>query len=342
MKLFFLALGLAISVSLRAPAQVAVEVVLEQEQFLPSESMPVAVRIKNRSGQPLHLGAEANWLTFDVEGADGLIVLKNAEVPVVGEFELNSSQVATKRVDLAPYFGMTQPGRYHVTATVRVKAWGTEIASPVKNFDVITGARIWSQDFGMPPSDGATNRPPEVRKYTLQKANYLRAQLRLYVEVSDAAESHVFKVVNIGKTVSFSTPEIQLDRLSNLHVIWQSGATVGKKLETQRQQGLLTQGKARGRIDREAIKGCTIAEAAGALGHGVQPPRSRVIEFVAHIDRGALLTETAQREVGRADVLEGRPFADAVHHPARAAPGPRRPRAAAARSAQSTRARRAR
>jgi hypothetical protein len=224
MKLFFLALGLAISVSLRAPAQVAVEVVLEQEQFLPSESMPVAVRIKNRSGQPLHLGAEANWLTFDVEGADGLIVLKNAEVPVVGEFELNSSQVATKRVDLAPYFGMTQPGRYHVTATVRVKAWGTDIASPVKNFDVITGARIWSQDFGMPPSAGATNRPPEVRKYTLQKANYLRGQLRLYVEVSDATESHVFKVVNIGKTVSFSTPEIQLDRLSNLHVMWQSGA----------------------------------------------------------------------------------------------------------------------
>ena len=224
MKLFFLALGLAISVSLRAPAQVAVEVVLEQEQFLPSESMPVAVRIKNRSGQPLHLGAEANWLTFDVEGADGLIVLKNAEVPVVGEFELNSSQVATKRVDLAPYFGMTQPGRYHVTATVRVKAWGTEIASPVKNFDVITGARIWSQDFGMPPSAGATNRPPEVRKYTLQKANYLRAQLRLYVEVSDATESRVFKVVNIGKTVSFSTPEIQLDRLSNLHLVWQSGA----------------------------------------------------------------------------------------------------------------------
>lgn len=224
MKLFFLALGLAISVSLRAPAQVAVEVVLEQEQFLPSESMPVAVRIKNRSGQPLHLGAEANWLTFDVEGADGLIVLKNAEVPVVGEFELNSSQVATKRVDLAPYFGMTQPGRYHVTATVRVKAWGTDITSPVKNFDVITGARIWSQDFGMPPSAGATNRPPEVRKYTLQKANYLRAQLRLYVEVSDATESRVFRVVNIGKTVSFSTPEIQLDRLSNLHLVWQSGA----------------------------------------------------------------------------------------------------------------------
>ena len=62
-------------------------------------------------------------------------------------------------------------------------------------------------------------------KYTLQKANYLRTQLRLYVEVSDPAEAQVFKVVNIGKTVSFSTPETQIDRVSNLHVLWQSGAS---------------------------------------------------------------------------------------------------------------------
>ena len=34
----------------------------------------------------------------------------------------------------------------------------------------------------------------------------------------------MFKVVNIGKTVSFSTPETQLDRFSNLHLLWQSGA----------------------------------------------------------------------------------------------------------------------
>jgi hypothetical protein len=58
----------------------------------------------------------------------------------------------------------------------------------------------------------------------LQKANYLRTQLRLYVEVSDPSESQVFKVLNIGKTVSFSTPDAQLDRSSNLHVLWQSGA----------------------------------------------------------------------------------------------------------------------
>lgn len=220
MKTFFWSLILAALTCFRASAQVTVEVVLEQEQFLPSEAVPVAVRITNRSGQPLHLGAEVNWLTFDVESADGSIVIKNAEVPVVGEFDLGSSQMATKRVDLAPYFGITKPGRYRIVATVRIKDWHAETASPAKNFDVITGARLWSQDFGVPTSAGA----PEVRKYTLQKANYLRKQLRLYVEVSDAAEARVFKVVSIGKTVSFSSPETQLDRFSNLHVFWQSGA----------------------------------------------------------------------------------------------------------------------
>ena len=224
MKTFRLALVLAALTWYEASAQIAVEIVLDQDQFLPSEKVPTAVKITNRSGQPLHLGTDANWLTFAVESGDGFIVVKKSEVPVLGEFNLNSSEMATKWVDLAPYFDLTRPGRYHVVATVRVKDWRAETASPAKNFDVITGARVWAQEFGVPALTGATNSAPEVRKYTLQKANYLRQQLRLYVEVSDVAESRVFNVVSVGKMVSFSSPEPLLDRYSNLHVIWQSGA----------------------------------------------------------------------------------------------------------------------
>jgi hypothetical protein len=209
-----------------ASAQVNVEVAMDQEQFLPSETVPVAVHITNRSGESLHLGADPGWLTFSVESADGFVVVKNAEVPVLGEFDLGSSEVATKRVDLAPYFTLSRQGRYRVIATVRIKNWNSEINSSPKNFDVIDGARLWSQDFGVPSSAGATNGAPEVRKYTLEEANYLRSQLRLYVQVSDESEAHVFKVVAVGKMVSFSTPETQLDRFSNLHVLWQSGASV--------------------------------------------------------------------------------------------------------------------
>src|SRR6266404_7912813 len=90
-------------------AQVTVEVTQQQEQFLPGESLPTAVRITNRSGQTLRLGGEEDWLTFSIESREGTVVSKTGDAPVVGEFTLESSKVATKRVDLTPYFSLTQP-----------------------------------------------------------------------------------------------------------------------------------------------------------------------------------------------------------------------------------------
>jgi len=160
MKISLPILALVLLTFCRASAQVDVEVVMDQEQFLPSESVPVAVRVTNRSGQPLHLGADADWLTFNVESVDGFIVMKNAEVPVLGEFDLGSSQVATKRVDLQPYFDLKRQGRYRIVATLRIKAWSVETPSLPKEFDVISGAELWSQDFGVPIPAGVTNQPP--------------------------------------------------------------------------------------------------------------------------------------------------------------------------------------
>lgn len=217
--------GLAVTSILNAPAQVTVSLTLDQDQFLPSEALPVAVHITNQSGQTLHLGADPDWLTFSVEAADDFIVVKKSDPPVQGEFELDSSQVATKRVDLEPYFDLKRPGHYRISATVHIKDWGVDITSPPRGFDVISGAKLWSQVFGVPLPSGVTNRPPEVRKYTLEEANYLHSQLRMYVQVSDESGAIIFKVRPIGLMVSFSQPEAQLDRFSNLHVLYQSGAT---------------------------------------------------------------------------------------------------------------------
>jgi len=220
MKIFLVAV-LALTAFFRASAQVSVELALDQEQFLPNEAVKLAVKITNRSGQPLHLGADANWLTFSVESDNSYVVIKNAEVPVVDEFDLESSQMATKRVDLQPYFVMGRPGRYKVIATVRIKEWALTVNSAPKRFDIINGAELWSQEFGVMV---ATNTAPEPRKYTLVEANYLREQLRLYVQVSSGDGAHVFKVAVLGTLVSFSAPEAQVDRVSQLHVLWQTGA----------------------------------------------------------------------------------------------------------------------
>jgi hypothetical protein len=226
MKIFLVSI-LALLAFFRASAQVSVEVTLEQDQFLSGEALPVAVKITNRSGQPLHLGADASWLTFSVESVDGFVVIKNAEVPVSGEFDLASSQLAIKRADLAPYFVISKPGRYHIIATLRIKDWSVEVSSSAKPFDVIAGAKLWEQEFGVPAAtNGAPEmRKPEMRKYVLEQANYLQSQLRLYMQVSDATESRIYKVAALGPMVSFGQPEAQVDRFGNLHVLWQSGSS---------------------------------------------------------------------------------------------------------------------
>ena len=224
MKYFGPTLGFLLAVLLNLPAQVAVEVTMDQEQFLPGEAVPAAVRITNRSGQTLRLGADPDWLTFSLESRDGFIVFKTGEVPVTGEFALESGNRATKHVDLAPYFNLTRLGHYQIVATVHIKEWDGLVAGAPKGFDVVEGAKLWSQEFGVPPPAGATNQTPEVRKYILQQANYLRTQLRLYLRLTDAAESKVFRVVPIGPMVSFGNPERQLDSHSNLHLLYQTGA----------------------------------------------------------------------------------------------------------------------
>lgn len=199
-----------------------VEVTTEQDEFLPGEAIPVVVRITNRSGETLKLGRGEGWLKFSIEARDGYVAFKNGDAPVAGEFTLQSSERATVRVNLAPYFQLPQAGRYTITATVTVPEWGRQISSAPKGFDVIQGARLWEQAFGMPRAPGDTNAAPEMRRYALQEANYLRSRLTLYVQVMDSS-GKINKVLPIGPMLSFGQPDPEVDKMSNLHVLYQNG-----------------------------------------------------------------------------------------------------------------------
>jgi hypothetical protein len=220
MKILFIA-GFTLLAFFRAAGQVSMDLALDQDEFLPNEPIRLAVKITNTSGQQMHLGADPRWLTFSMETADGTVVVKNGEVPVVEEFDLESSQMATKHVNLQPYFQITRPDRYKVIATMHVKEWGLTVNSAPIHFDIIQGAELWSQNFGVVVG---TNGPPESRKYTLIKASYLQKQLRLYVQVSSNDSENILRVAALGPLVSFSAPEEEVGRSSQLHVLWQTGA----------------------------------------------------------------------------------------------------------------------
>jgi hypothetical protein len=203
-----------------ASAQIQVELILNQEQFLVAESIPVKIRITNLSGQPVQLGQDPDWLTFQVQNLERPSEVRVAKIPTNEPYTLQSAKTVVRQLDLIPFFDFSRPGQYTIAASLRIKNWNQEFFSNAKSFDVSTGFRVWEQEFGVPTS----NAPPEMRKYALLQANYVK-RLMLYLRLTDASESRVYCVMPIAPLVSFSRPEAQMDQESNLHVLSQAGAS---------------------------------------------------------------------------------------------------------------------
>jgi hypothetical protein len=219
MQSFLYSLGVLLLTLVSLNAQVSVEILLDQEQYLKDESLPVKVRITNRSGKALKLGREADWVSFAIENRDGREVPRLSEVPVKEEFSLQSSMVGTRRVDLTPHYDLNAEGQYTVTATVRIPEWNQELVTKPKKFEIVRGTPLWSQAIGLPAGNNAA---PEVRKYILQQAHLKR--LTLYLRITDDTEGTTHRLLPVGPLVSFSRPEPQVDKDSNLHLLFQTGA----------------------------------------------------------------------------------------------------------------------
>ena len=188
MQKIFSALGLLAGAA-SALAQVNVEVVFDQEQFLRSESVPLRVRISNFSGQTLHLGYEPDWLKFNVTGEDGKELPTSGRIPLAKPFSLDSAKTVSLSADLMPYYELSAAGHYKVSVQARVPELEKEVVAKPKGFDIISGTKLWEREVGVP---GVT--PPVVRKFALQQATFLK-QSRLYARVTDASEAAVLRVL---------------------------------------------------------------------------------------------------------------------------------------------------
>lgn len=222
MKILFSVVLMFLAGAAGLPAQVSVELLTTQTQYIPGEAIPVLVRISNQSGQTLTMGQDNEWLTVSVEARDGSLVPRLAELPVEGQFTLESSQLGKKVLDIAPGFDLTRQGNYNVTATVKLPQWQRWISSSPLAISIIKANTIWEQECGVPGSNDGSGAP-EVRKFALQQANYMK-NLRLYVRITDASGTKIFKLINVGSQVSFNTPEAQIDKTSRLHLLHQTGA----------------------------------------------------------------------------------------------------------------------
>jgi hypothetical protein len=214
-------LGLALLAAGVGRAQVSVELSFDQDSYLPHERCLGEIRITNFSGRPLKFSAESDWFDLNVESEDGYIVAKLADVPAAEEFEIPSAARGKRRVDLAPCFNLSEPGRYKVSVSVRLPQLNLDVLSNPVTINIMSGAPLWEQAVGVPGTGEGTVL--EVRRYSLLQTND-RKRLALYVRVTDENERRVFRVFPLGGLLSFSRPDAQVDRQGRLHVLFQTGS----------------------------------------------------------------------------------------------------------------------
>ncbi|MCX7872653.1 MAG: hypothetical protein N2487_05150 [Verrucomicrobiae bacterium] len=216
----------AITIGHTAIAQIKVDLSFPQEQYLAYEPIIAVLKISNQSGQSIKFKNDDDWLDFSLQTKSGRIIPKATNIREQEDFELQSGEAATIRIDIQPFFKPTDPGKYAATATVKIKNWDKTFTTEQTMLDIVTGIKIWEKEFGV-PVDNETKEAPDVRKYALLMANF-KQNLRLYFRLSSADEGVIYKMTFLGNLTSISRPETNLDKFNNLHILHQFGAKMFK------------------------------------------------------------------------------------------------------------------
>lgn len=204
-----------------AGAQVDISLSFKKDFFLADEAMLAELTIVNYSGRSIVLGEKADWLTFSIESSRNKTLSAERPLDIYGRFEIPNAGSGIRRVHLVPSFRLQEQGSYQIKATVVLPELGFKKSSEAVEVNILSANLLWEREFGLVSS--ADGKPPEIRRYELMRSINEKS-IELYVRVSSQYRESIFGVYSLGNVVSFGEPERQVDRLSNLHVLFQNGA----------------------------------------------------------------------------------------------------------------------
>jgi hypothetical protein len=216
----FLAVFIALVVSLNAHAQLSVQLKMDRDSLLLFESIPVIVNVRNFSGRTIELSNQdgAPWLSFVISDEAGATISALGNQFVADAVKIAPGSTVSLTVNLLPHYDLRQRGGFIARAVVAGD--GTQVMSAPVNFSIMNGQEIWKQTIGLPPVEGQTNE--EYRTYSLQLRRTDNEDV-LYVSVQDVARSLVYGVIPLGEFITMGEPSARADNAGYLHVLYRSG-----------------------------------------------------------------------------------------------------------------------
>jgi hypothetical protein len=207
-------LGLVLLVP--AIAQMQVDVALKRSLYMVYEPLICTVTITNLSGGTLTLEdtPREKWFGFQIETVDGRplppinLDYQNQTV------EIGAGQRLSRSINITPLYPLSEFGTYRVRAAIYVSQLGKYFVSPQLNVEITEGRQLWQQTVGVPEGLGQG----KARTFTIL-AHRLPRTTMLYLRVEDKEAGVIYCTTQIGRFITFASPDIELDGANQIHIL---------------------------------------------------------------------------------------------------------------------------
>ncbi|MDD5200684.1 MAG: hypothetical protein PHC88_12885 [Terrimicrobiaceae bacterium] len=204
-----------------AGAQVRVDFSLRRSLFIRYEPLIATVTITNLSGRDLELADVDNhkWFSFNIvhveSGSEALVPPFNADYSLT-PVQIPAGRSIKRAVNITPLYPLTEFGIYRVRATVFDSQSGHFFSSnPPLNVEITEGRMLWQQTVGVPEGEGGGGK---TRTLTLL-SHRLPDETQLYLRIEDKEGGLIYCTHQMGKLVSFSKPEVEIDANNQIHIL---------------------------------------------------------------------------------------------------------------------------
>lgn len=200
-----------------AAAQIKVDMALRRALFIRYEPVVATVTITNLTGNNLQLADVGNhkWFSFHIENADGELVPPYNVDYNLDPVEIPPGASIKRSVDITPLYPISEFGTYRIRATVYDQTTGHYFSSvPPLNIEVTEGQLLWQQTVGVPEGAG------DGKSRTVSLLSFRLPDMEdLYLRIEDKDSGVIYCTHQLGRTLSFSKPQVELDPQNQVHVL---------------------------------------------------------------------------------------------------------------------------
>lgn len=202
-------------------AQVDVSISLSDSRILQGEPLYGFLKIVNNAGKDIKVGDFPGWLDIEVEQKSDGVAVKIGSLTHNDGLLISAGQTQNIPLQINELYDLMTVSRYTVTARLRIQSFENPFESKSQFFDVVSGTKIWKQNYSAPSISGIGGTPA-VFTYNLM-SNTGRHGKKLLFQIKDTDPDRIIRTVPICKMISFSKPEAKIDPASNLHILCQYG-----------------------------------------------------------------------------------------------------------------------